>query len=193
MSRPASVAVFCASSTPRESRWLDAARELGVLLAREGVTLVYGGGARGIMCAVAEGCHESGGHVIGVLPEIFNRPDVRLKTVHSELEIVPTMHDRKERMYSLAEAFIILPGGIGTLEEFFEIYTWKQIGLHRKNIALYNIDGFYTPLLSYLDKLVAEGLLSETVRNSLIVEDDAHNLIAALSAECVAMPDKLKE
>ena len=108
MSKPESVAVFCASSQPRQDSWADRARSFGVRLAQEGISLVYGGGARGLMGQVAQGCHEAGGRVTGVLPTIFDRPDVRLKVVHSELEIVPGMHERKARMYGLADAFVAL-------------------------------------------------------------------------------------
>lgn len=191
MSKPESVAVFCASSQPQQDSWADRARSFGVRLAQEGISLVYGGGARGLMGQVAQGCHEAGGRVTGVLPTIFDRPDVRLKVVHSELEIVPGMHERKARMYELADAFVVLPGGIGTFEEFFEVYTWRQIGLHRKNIVLWNMDGFYTPLLSFLDSVVEAGLMGHEVRDSLLVADDEDDVIRLLGQEVAELPDKL--
>lgn len=186
-----SVAVFCASSDPVDNTFIEEASRLGKRLADEHLELVYGGGNRGMMGAVAESCHNSGGTVTGVLPEIFNRPDVLFKDSHSRLIIVPDMHERKEKMYSLSDAFIILPGGIGTLEEFFEIYTWKQIGLHRKNIALYNIKGFYDTLLSFLDDAVGAGLVSRQVRESLIVAQDIDTLLAMLDRKPEALPDKI--
>ena len=188
-----SVAVFCASGIPEDKDIITQASLLGEYLAQHGIRLVYGGGARGVMCAVAEACHNAGGHVTGVLPEIFNNAQVRLKEIQSELIIVPDMHERKKKMYELADAFIVLPGGIGTLEEFFEIYTWKQIGYHRKNIALYNINGFYDPLVSFLDRLVSEGMMSQCVRDSLIVSDSLSSLFIQLQEKECVLPDKIAE
>ena len=101
------------------------------------------------------------------------------------------MHERKARMYELADAFVVLPGGIGTFEEFFEVYTWLQIGLHRKNIVLWNMDGFYTPLLSFLDSVVEAGLMGHEVRDSLLVADDEDDVIRLLGQEVAKLPDKL--
>ena len=193
MSKIKSAAVFCASSKPHDAIYSQAASELGKRLARENISLVYGGGARGIMADAAEACYKAGGHVIGVLPEVFNRPEVRLKEIQSELYIVETMHERKEKMYSLSDAFIVLPGGIGTLEEFFEIFTWKQIGFHRKNVALYNVNGFYTPLVSFMEKIVKEGLMSSEVLNSLIVASSLDELIGKITQDEITLPGKIKD
>lgn len=191
MDRISSAAVFCASSTPEDGRLLEAASALGAFLANEGITLVYGGGSLGLMGAAARACRDAGGKVHGVLPEIFNRPDVRKDEVCTELEIVPDMHERKKRMYALAQAYIILPGGIGTLEEFFEIYTWKQIGYHSKNIILYNAGGFYTTLLSFLDEVARAGLMSEAVRRGLLVANTLDEVREALHTPQQALPDKI--
>ena len=189
MSKIKSAAVFCASSKPHDAIYSQAACELGKRLAQENI----GGGARGIMADTAEACFNAGGHVIGVLPEVFNRPEVRLKEIQSELHIVKTMHERKEKMYSLSDAFIVLPGGIGTLEEFFEIFTWKQIGFHRKNVALYNVNGFYTPLVSFMEKIVEEGLMSSEVMSSLIVASSLDELIGKITQDEIDLPRKIKD
>ncbi len=193
MSKIKSAAVFCASSKPHDAIYSQAASQLGKRLAQENITLVYGGGARGIMADTAEACFKAGGHVIGVLPEVFNRPEVRLKEIQSELHIVKTMHERKAKMYSLSDAFIVLPGGIGTLEEFFEIFTWKQIGFHRKNVALYNVNGFYTPLVSFMEKIVEEGLMSSEVMSSLIVASSLDELMEKISQDEIDLPGKIKD
>lgn len=191
MAKIKSLAVFCASSKPSNSIYCEAASALGKRLAEEHITLVYGGGARGLMAEAAEACFNAGGRVIGVLPQVFNKPEVRLKEIQSELHVVQTMHERKEKMYSLSDAFAVLPGGIGTLEEFFEIFTWKQIGFHRKNIALFNINGFYTPLVSFLEKIVADGLMDRMVLDSLIIAETVDDLIERLGREETVLPDKI--
>lgn len=191
MDRIGSVAVFCASSHPVDGAISDKARELGHELAARGISLVYGGGARGIMGTLAQACHEDGGEVVGVLPEIFDIPQVKLRKVHTRLVVVPTMHERKQTMYSMADGFIILPGGIGTMDEFFEVFTWRQIGLHDKNIALCNVAGFFDPLLSLLDSMVAQGLMTQAVRDSLIVSDDIDVILARLAGDRAVLPEKI--
>lgn len=191
MKQLGSVAVFCASSMPVDEAFIPQAQELGRTLAARGITLVYGGGSRGIMGALAEACHDAGGTVLGVLPEIFNTAKVLKKDVHSQLIITRDMHERKALMYEKADAFIILPGGIGTMDEFFEAYTWRQIGYHAKNIGLLDINGFFDKLLSFLDHMVDEGLLSQEARSSLIVEDDIDRLLERLALEEVALPGKV--
>lgn len=185
-----SISVFCGSTTGVDANFAKKARNLGLEMAKRGITLVYGGGYRGLMGIVAESCYENNGKVIGVLPEVFNHDKVLSKKVESELIIVPDMHARKKKIYDLADAFIIMPGGIGTMDEFFEIFTWRQIGYHNKNIALYNIDGFYDSLLEHLKRCTREGFLKDMMLSSLIVEDDAKNLIDTLSEERIALPLK---
>lgn len=191
MDRIGSVAVFCASSHPANSIISDRAAELGCRLAERHITLVYGGGSRGIMGTLAQACHENAGEVVGVLPKMFDIPQVRLRDVHTRLVVVPDMHERKETMYSMADGFIILPGGIGTMDEFFEIFTWRQIGLHDKNIALFNIEGFFDPLLVFLESIVAQGLMTRDVLDSLIVSDDIDVMLSRLDGDRTVLPEKI--
>lgn len=186
-----SVAVFCGSSAGDRQEYTEEAVRLGRLLAQEAITMVYGGGSLGIMGATASACHESGGHVIGVLPEIFNTDKVLRNHNTSELIIVPDMHSRKEKMYSLADAFIILPGGIGTMEEFFETFTWKQIGYHRKNIVLLNIAGFYDTLILFLQQLADSGFMNRRVLASLHIAANAEEAIELIRSTEEALPDKI--
>lgn len=191
MDRIGSVAVFCASSHPANSIISDRAAELGRRLAERHITLVYGGGSRGIMGTLAQACHENAGEVVGVLPKMFDIPQVRLRDVHTRLVVVPDMHERKETMYSMADGFIILPGGIGTMDEFFEIFTWRQIGLHDKNIALFNIEGFFDSLLVFLESIVAQGLMTRDVLDSLIVSDDIDVMLSRLDGDRTVLPEKI--
>ena len=191
MDRIGSVAVFCASSHPANSIISDRAAELGRRLAERHITLVYGGGSRGIMGTLAQACHENAGEVVGVLPKMFDIPQVRLRDVHTRLVVVPDMHERKETMYSMADGFIILPGGIGTMDEFFEIFTWRQIGLHDKNIALFNIGGFFDSLLVFLESIVAQGLMTRNVLDSLIVSDDIDVMLSRLEGDRTILPEKI--
>ena len=138
--------VYCGSSDRMDGVYIEAARRLGRLLAGRGVGLVYGGGKTGLMGAVADGVLEGGGQVTGILPQQFYTPELAHPGLTS-LEVVADMHARKARMASLADGFIALPGGYGTFEEFFEILTWAQIGLHAKPIGLLDVNGYYQPLL----------------------------------------------
>ena len=180
MSRLERIAVFCGSSFGSNEEYKENAIRLGKEMAKRSIALVYGGGAKGLMGVIAETVHENGGYVIGVLPESMDRPSVRLKKVEDELIIVPDMHERKRTMYSLSDAFIALPGGIGTMEELMEIYTWRQLGIHECNIGLLNVKGYWNPLLDMLDKAVSEGFLSKEVKDILIVESEAGKLPAKL-------------
>ncbi|MCR5732191.1 MAG: TIGR00730 family Rossman fold protein [Sphaerochaetaceae bacterium] len=184
------VAVFCGSSAGEDPLFSNKARELGQKMAARKIDLVYGGGYRGLMGITAEACYENSGKVIGVLPEVFNHDKVLSKKVESELIIVPDMHARKKKIYDISDAFVILPGGIGTLDEFFEIYTWRQIGYHDKNIALFNINGFYDSILKHLEKCVSEGFLRDIMLSSLIIEDDVDKLLDRLSEENNVLPLK---
>lgn len=192
MNKLNSIAVFCGSSYGNADIYAEKAKELGEALAQEGKTLVYGGGSRGLMGVIAETLHNKGGKVIGILPEIFNNDKVIRKDIYSELIIVKDMHARKKAMYERADGFIIMPGGIGTLEEFFEIFTWKQIGYHTKNIAIYNVNGFYDTLIGFLEGMVSSGFVSQEVISSLIIEDDAKKLLAKLESESVSLPSKIE-
>ena len=185
------VAVFCGSSFGNDDSFKLITHSLGALLAENSLTLVYGGGYRGLMGSVAQGVKDNNGHVIGVLPEIFDNDKVKLKSVEDELIIKKDMHERKKQIYDLADAFIILPGGIGTFDEFFEIFTWKQIGYHNKNIAIYNINGFFNTLISFLQECVDKGFLSNKVFDSLIISEDANQIIKDIKEKKVILPSKI--
>lgn len=158
-----SICVFCGSSTPPDPRYRDTTRELGATLAERGIELVYGGGAVGLMGELADACLERGGRVVGVIPVgLFSREVGH--TGLTELHQVGSMHERKQKMYDLADGFVALPGGFGTLEELAEVTTWSQLGLHRKPITLLEVEGFWEPLVDLFDRMVANGLLKPANR-----------------------------
>ena len=185
-----SIAVFSGASFGNKPEYREAAAALGKAIGNKGLTLIYGGGYCGLMGAIAETAGKAGSHVIGVLPEAMNTKDVRLKDVETELIIVPDMHERKRRMYELADAFIAAPGGIGTMEELSEIYTWRQLGYHSKNIALYNPCGYWDPFIRMIDRGTQEGFISEEVRDILIVESNPERLLEKLAEKPCALPVK---
>lgn len=157
-SRMKSICVYCGSSDQTAASYLQAARQMGAAIAGRDLALVYGAGGTGLMGAVANGALEAGGEVIGVIPAYFNTPRLAHSSL-SRLEVVETIHQRKARMAELADAFIALPGGFGTLEELFEILTWAQIGLHHKPVGLLNTQGFYDPLLALIEHIRSEGFI----------------------------------
>jgi len=174
-----SICVYCGSSDKTNSAYLNAAYEMGAVIAARGLQLVYGAGGTGLMGAVANGALENGGEVIGVLPEIFNTPTLAHKGL-TRLEIVEDMPQRKARLAELAEAFIALPGGFGTLEELFEILTWAQIGLHQKPVGLLNVRRYFDPLLELVDKASSEGFIYHEHRALLTSSDEPKVLLEAL-------------
>jgi uncharacterized protein (TIGR00730 family) len=176
-----SVCVFCGSSSGRREAYATAAREIGAELVRRGLTLVYGGGDVGLMGTLADVMLESGGLVIGVIPEALVQREVAHRGL-TELRVVDSMHERKALMAELADAFIALPGGIGTLEELCEVLTWAQLGIHNKPVGLLNVDGYFTPLIAMLDHAVAEGFMKADHRRLLLTAEDA----AALLDRCAA-------
>jgi uncharacterized protein (TIGR00730 family) len=171
-----SVCVFCGSSMGRNSRYRDAAEGLGRKIAGQGLTLVYGGGDIGLMGIVAETVLQAGGRVIGVIPQALVDREVAHHGV-TELRIVNTMHERKAMMAELADAFVALPGGMGTFEELCEILTWAQLGIHRKPIGLLNVAGYWQPFVNLLDHAVEEGFLKPAHRELLLVDTDASSLL----------------
>lgn len=173
------VAVFTGSNMGATKRFGEAADAFGRDLARRGVGIVYGGGHVGLMGTLADAALASGGEVIGIIPRFLLEREVGHGDV-TRLEIVETMHERKARMGELADAFVALPGGLGTLEELFEVWTWQQLGLHAKPIGLVDIDGCWQPVLSALDHLVDLGFVAPDHRGALIVAKDAGELLAAL-------------
>lgn len=153
-----SVCVYCGSSDRIGPVYLEAGYQMGAALARRGLRLIYGAGKTGLMGAVADGAMEAGGEVVGVIPTMFYTPALAHGGL-TKLEISENMHTRKARMYELADAFIALPGGLGTYDELFETLTWAQIGLHRKPVGLLNTAGYYDLLLRVLEHTRAEGML----------------------------------
>lgn len=170
------ICVFCGSSTGNDERYVRSARKTGRLIGERGHGLVYGGGGRGLMGAVADGAIEGGAETIGIIPRgLFQREG--LHTGLTRLEVVDSMHARKAMMADEADAFIALPGGIGTMEELFEIWTWTQIGIHAKPCGILNVNGYYDELLAFLDKMVHSGFVRQDQRNVVLVDDDPGRLI----------------
>lgn len=165
------VCVFCGSSPGARPAYLEAARKVGHLLARRGIELVYGGGRVGLMGAAADAALAAGGTVIGIIPHSLARKEVAHQGL-SELRIVESMHDRKAQMSDLADCFLALPGGFGTLEEFFEVLTWAQIGIHRKPCGLLNVDGYFDPLLAFADHALAERFVRPEHRSLILTDTD---------------------
>lgn len=176
-----SLCVYCGSSTGRHPGFTAAARDLGRLLATRDITLVYGGGQVGLMGELASAALAAGGRVIGVIPGALVERELALRGV-TELHVTTTMHERKARMLELADAFIALPGGIGTLDELFEIWTWANLGFHVKPFGMLNVDGFFDPLLAFLDRTVDAGYLGPGARAMLRVEATATALLPRLEA-----------
>jgi uncharacterized protein (TIGR00730 family) len=175
-----SLCVFCGSSPGRDPAFLAAARAFGALLAREDLTLVYGGGHVGLMGALADACLQAGGRVVGVIPQALWDREVGHGGL-TELHVVGTMHERKAKMAELADAFVALPGGLGTLEEIFEVWTWGQLGIHRKPCGFLDVAGYYAPLLAFLDGAVGQGLIRPQHRAMAVVDDDGETLLRRLT------------
>jgi uncharacterized protein (TIGR00730 family) len=171
-----SVCVFCGSSTGANAAYTEAARSLGTTLAEANIRLVFGGGHVGLMGVISNAALAAGGEVIGVIPKFLVERELAHEGL-SDLRIVGSMHERKALMSDLSEGFIALPGGTGTLEEFFEVLTWAQLGEHEKPCGLLNVAGYYDPLLTAFDRMVEADFLSESNRALLLVEDDPERLL----------------
>ncbi len=186
-----SICVYCGSSYGIDIVYRDAAFLLGKILAEKNITLVYGGASVGLMGSVADGCLSSGGKVIGVIPDnIFN-----MEVAHhnlTDLRIVKSMHERKTVMFELADGFISLPGGIGTLEEFFEVLTWQQLGMHNKPIGLLNIGNFYDRLFSLLHHISDSGFMRREHIDCIVKDSDPEKLIKLLLSSRPVTISKLK-
>jgi uncharacterized protein (TIGR00730 family) len=176
---PHAVCVFCGSQPGARPAYLDAARELGALLARRGVAVIYGGGHVGMMGALADSALAAGGEVIGVIPEHLMRPEVAHQRL-TELLIVDSMHTRKRTMASRTDAFIVLPGGYGTFEEMFEMVTWRQLRLHAKPVGLINVDGYFDHLLAFLLHAAQQDFIRPQHRDLLLVGATAAGLLERL-------------
>lgn len=170
------ICVFCGSSPGRHESYLAAANKLGATLALRGIGLVYGGASVGLMGAVANAAKNAGGEVIGVIPQALVDKEVA-HTGLTDLRIVSSMHERKALMAELSDGFIAMPGGIGTLEELFEIWTWAQLGTHSKPSALLNVNGFFDKLLSFMDDVVGDGFLKPAHREMLVVASEPSELL----------------
>lgn len=171
-----SVTVFCGSSLGIDDAYQTDALVLGKQLAQQNITLVYGGAKVGIMGAVADAALNSGGKVIGVIPNFLKTKEVAHDNL-TELIVVKTMHERKTIMHELCDAIIALPGGFGTMEELFEVLTWAQLGLHQKPIGLLNTNGFYDALIQLITNMVEKGFLKQINQDMLLVSNDVNDLL----------------
>jgi uncharacterized protein (TIGR00730 family) len=180
------VCVFCGSSVGNQAVYRDTAVAMGGLLAARGVGLVYGGGNVGLMGIIADAVLAGGGEVIGVIPRALADREIAHAGV-TDLRIVDSMHTRKAMMAELADAFIAMPGGVGTFEEFFEVVTWAQLGLHRKPCGLLNVSGFYAPLAAFIDQAVTEGFINPVHRAAIVVDSDPVRLLDTLAT--IKLPD----
>ncbi|MDP6707430.1 MAG: TIGR00730 family Rossman fold protein [Alphaproteobacteria bacterium] len=163
MAKVSSVCVYCGSRPGGRQAYAQAARELGQRLARERIRLVYGGGHVGLMGIVADAALAAGGEVVGIIPEHLNEAEIAHGGL-TRLVVVENMHLRKQMMFELSEAFVVLPGGLGTLEEAFEIITWRQLNLHDKPVFLVDVEGYWQPLLGLIDHTIADGFASAASR-----------------------------
>ncbi len=171
--------VFCGANAGNGPRYREASEALGHALVRAGIGLVYGGAGIGLMGIIADTVRNAGGEVIGVIPQNLVDREVAHRQL-DDLRVVDSMHDRKALMAELSDGFIALPGGVGTLEELFEVWTWGHLGLHGKPCALLDVDGFYARLSQFLDHVDQEGFLRQGVRDMLLIDDNPDTLIARM-------------
>ncbi len=173
------IAIFCGSSSGESPAFVEATKILGRYLANNGVDLVYGGGKVGLMGAIADSFLESGGKVYGVIPEHLKDREIAHQGL-IELKVVADMHERKSTMANMADAFVALPGGAGTLEEIFEAWTWAQLGHHSKPCAFYNVNGFYNPLIGMISTMSKAGFLKSEYAEMLIHTDNPKDLLSSI-------------
>lgn len=171
-----SITVFCGSSFGTDKIYEEQAFLLGKTLAKQSIQLIYGGSQTGLMGTIADGALSENGKVTGVLPHFLQSKEIAHKNL-TELILVETMHERKTKMSDLCDGVIVLPGGYGTLEEFFEMITWAQLGLHKKPIGILNIDGFYNDLISLVQNMVDKGFLKSVNRDMLLINDNIDDLL----------------
>ncbi|MFF8799965.1 MULTISPECIES: TIGR00730 family Rossman fold protein [unclassified Methylobacterium] len=181
MARLTSVCVYCGSGFGGDPAFADAARRLGTSLARAGVKLVYGGGNVGLMGTVAGATLDAGGHVTGIIPDFLKSRERMLDAVQETI-VVSDMHTRKKLMFDRADAFVAMPGGIGTLEELVEQLTWAQLGQHRKPILLLSVNGFWDPLITLIDHMRSQGFIREGLDLSYLIGDDPDRVVERLEA-----------
>jgi uncharacterized protein (TIGR00730 family) len=174
-----SVCIFCGTSPGHDPQYAEATRELARLLVQKGCHIIFGGGKVGLMGVLAEAAMAAGGYVIGIAPKLLMEKEIVHRGL-TELHVVDTVHERKVMMTGLADAFVILPGGYGTLDELFEVLTLQQLKIHDKPCGLLNIDGFFDSLVTYLDHATARGFLSPACRSMLAVSTNPHELLARI-------------
>ena len=179
MGRIQNICIYCGSSDQMNAEYLHAASDMGAALVERGIRLIYGGGSTGLMGALADAVLENGGEVIGIIPKIFETPEL-LHTGLTELFVVGDINTRKTRMAEMADAFVALPGGFGTFDELFEILTWSQIGLHQNPIGILNTLDYFTPLLALIDHARQEGFIYNEHIDLLINEVDPQALITRM-------------
>lgn len=184
-SHPFSLCVYCGSRAGGDPAHLQAAEQLGQAIGRRGWRLIYGGGRVGLMGAVADAALAAGASVIGVIPESLMRLEVGHRGL-TELLVVRTMHERKQAMAERADAFVALPGGIGTFEELFEAWTWRHLDYHQHPIGLLNVNGYYGALKAFLDRTVAEGFVNEAQMSMVTWQSDVEELLDRLQAAAAA-------
>ncbi len=191
MSPAFSVCVYCGSRSGKEPAYALAAQQVGRWIGEHQGQLVYGGGHNGLMGLMADACLEAGGRVLGVIPQAL----VEKEWAHTgctELRVVANMHERKRIMAEHADAFLALPGGIGTFEEFFEVWTWRQLGYHDKPVGLLNLGGYYNNLLAFLNSAVDEGFMNATQMALIRTDSDPQALLKTLVTEAGLAPDTLR-
>ncbi len=180
LNRPYRIAIFCGSSLGVDPSYRHAVEQVATVLSAQQITIVYGGATVGLMGVLADTALAVGGNVIGVIPKFLSAIEIAHQRL-SECHIVESMHDRKTLMAELADAFILLPGGAGSLEEFFEIYTWAQLHLHKKPCGILNINNYYDPIIHFLNQTVVQGFMSQQNRDMIFVENAIDNLLAAFA------------
>lgn len=177
--QPSTITVYCGSSPGHQPAYADAARRLGAAMAERGLSLVYGGGKVGLMGVIADAVLDAGGRAIGVMPRhLFEREIAHVSL--TELHVVESMHERKQRMAELGDAFVLMPGGFGSWEEFCEAVTWSQLGLHRKACGILNVLDYYAPFLSMTEHAVAQGFVRESHRTMIVIDSDPEVLLGRL-------------
>ncbi|MBN2323739.1 MAG: TIGR00730 family Rossman fold protein [Spirochaetes bacterium] len=191
----AKLCIFCGSSVGSSLEYIRQAQEIGTILAKNGITLVYGGGNIGLMGELAQTTLDHGGRVVGVIPQKIYDMIGRL-CLHerglSTLHVVDDMHTRKRMMYDISDGFIVLPGGIGTIEEFFEVFTWYQLGYHLKPIGMLNVEGYFNHLYRFLDHMTTHGFLGKKHRDMILVDSSPQALVGKLLEHEVEYIDKLQ-
>ncbi|MCK9257439.1 MAG: TIGR00730 family Rossman fold protein [Sulfurospirillaceae bacterium] len=175
------IAVFCGSSSGFDRKYIDVAKEFGKLIASKGHRLIYGGGRVGLMGTIANSVLENGGEVIGVIPISLSEKELAHNGV-TKLHITKSMHERKALMASYADAFVAMPGGAGTLEEIFEVWTWGQLGYHEKPVAFLEVNGFYSNLFSFTEHMAKEGFIKQAHKDMLIIEKEPLALLERIYA-----------